>query len=294
MASRSSWESLSAAPSTGRPRVGSSSVRSSASCSRPMKTGRVAQFLGSTTRRAAACPCRRNRSFQEPDCRGSRRRPAKDETKLRLLRPPSNVGEEATVNLHSRDRAGTARLPAEADRISTQDRHVKKVIMAIAWVIDGPCLRTSRLTSTRMCCTIDRPRRYSSRARTAWRHASAGEADGRSGRTTSRPRSPPSTSLAGPFPPSCRSRWPTSRYALFGDPAWSAIGPFFYNQTRTGALGTEHSSTRSRSAGDCSRIAGHRRRSRRGGGRRQRGRPRGQQGRQAGDPRLLLPLPPRP
>ncbi len=43
----------------------------------------------------------------------------KDETKLRLLadRQRYKVGEEASVNLHSRDRAGTALLTWEADRI---------------------------------------------------------------------------------------------------------------------------------------------------------------------------------
>ena len=45
----------------------------------------------------------------------------KDETKLRLLadRQRYKVGEEASVNLHSRDRAGTALLTWEADRILT-------------------------------------------------------------------------------------------------------------------------------------------------------------------------------
>src|SRR5262249_19551042 len=45
----------------------------------------------------------------------------KDETKLRLLadRQRYKVGEEASVNLHSRDRSGTALLTWEADRILT-------------------------------------------------------------------------------------------------------------------------------------------------------------------------------
>ena len=53
----------------------------------------------------------------------------KDETKLRLLadRQRYKVGEEASVNLHSRDRAGTALLTWEADRISDlQDRQLER------------------------------------------------------------------------------------------------------------------------------------------------------------------------
>ena len=52
----------------------------------------------------------------------------KDETKLRLLadRQRYKVGEEASVNLHSRDRAGTALLTWEADRIlELQARHAQ-------------------------------------------------------------------------------------------------------------------------------------------------------------------------
>ena len=64
----------------------------------------------------------------------------KDETKLRLLadRQRYKVGEEASVNLHSRDRAGTALLTWEADRILTY----KLVTLnegdnPVAWAVDG-------------------------------------------------------------------------------------------------------------------------------------------------------------
>ena len=71
----------------------------------------------------------------------------KDETKLRLLadRQRYKVGEEASVNLHSRDRTGTALLTWEADRILTY-----KIVglsegnNAVAWVVDGPSSPISR------------------------------------------------------------------------------------------------------------------------------------------------------
>ena len=77
----------------------------------------------------------------------------KDETKLRLLadRQRYKVGEEASVNLHSRDRAGTALLTWEADRILTY-----KIVSLnegnnpVAWVVDGAQFPNFTLTATRM------------------------------------------------------------------------------------------------------------------------------------------------
>ena len=77
----------------------------------------------------------------------------KDETKLRLLadRQRYKVGEEASVNLHSRDRAGTALLTWEADRILTY-----KIVglnegnNPLAWVVDGAQFPNFTLTATRM------------------------------------------------------------------------------------------------------------------------------------------------
>ena len=77
----------------------------------------------------------------------------KDETKLRLLaeRLRYKVGEEATVNLHSRDRAGTALLTWEADRIlSYKIVTLKEGDNPIAWAIDGPQFPNFTITSTRM------------------------------------------------------------------------------------------------------------------------------------------------
>ena len=77
----------------------------------------------------------------------------KDETKLRLLadRQRFKVGEEASVNLHSRDRAGTALLTWEADRIlSYKIVTLKEGDNTVAWAIDGPQFPNFTLTSTRM------------------------------------------------------------------------------------------------------------------------------------------------
>ena len=76
----------------------------------------------------------------------------KDETKLRLLadRQRFKVGEEATVNLHSRGRAGAAMLAWEADRIlSYKIVTLKEGDNPIAWAIDGPQFPNFTLTSTR-------------------------------------------------------------------------------------------------------------------------------------------------
>ena len=76
-----------------------------------------------------------------------------DETRLRLLaeRLRYKVGEEATVNLHSRDRAGTALLTWEADRIlSYKIVTLKEGDNPIAWAVDGPQFPNFTLTSTRM------------------------------------------------------------------------------------------------------------------------------------------------
>ena len=65
----------------------------------------------------------------------------KDETKLRLLadRQSYKVGEEASVNLHSRGRPGTALLTWEADRILTYKLvRLEEGDNPVAWAVDGP------------------------------------------------------------------------------------------------------------------------------------------------------------
>ena len=77
----------------------------------------------------------------------------KDDTKLRLLADRLNykVGEEASVNLHSRGRAGAALLTWEADRILTY-RIVKLAEgdNPIGWAVDGPQFPNFTLTAARM------------------------------------------------------------------------------------------------------------------------------------------------
>lgn len=71
----------------------------------------------------------------------------KDETKLRLLadRQRYKVGEEASVNVHSRDRAGTALLTWEADRIlNYKIVSLKEGNNPVAWAVDGRSSPTSR------------------------------------------------------------------------------------------------------------------------------------------------------
>ncbi len=77
----------------------------------------------------------------------------KDETKLRLLadRQSYKVGEEASVNLHSRGRSGTAILTWEADRIlSYRIVRLAEGDNAVAWAIDGPQFPNFTLTASRM------------------------------------------------------------------------------------------------------------------------------------------------
>src|SRR4029077_14838713 len=77
----------------------------------------------------------------------------KDETRLRLLadRQTYKVGEEASVNLHSRGRAGTALLAWEADRILRYKLvRVEEGANAIAWSIDGAQFPNFTLAAVRM------------------------------------------------------------------------------------------------------------------------------------------------
>ena len=78
----------------------------------------------------------------------------KDETKLRLLadRQRYKVGEEASVNLHSRGRAGTALLTWEADRILTYKLVTREATATTRspGPIDGPQFPNFTLTAARM------------------------------------------------------------------------------------------------------------------------------------------------
>ncbi len=170
----------------------------------------------------------------------------KDETKLRLLadRQRYKVGEEASVNLHSRDRAGTALLTWEADRILTYKLvTLKEGDNPVAWAIDGPQFPNFTLTSTRMWRNeFDQARLDIQVERDLRVTVDAGQADGRPGRAGRarghhrRPAWP-----AGRGRAVDRDGRPVAPAALRRP--LPAIGPFFYNQTRTGAFATEATNT---------------------------------------------------
>jgi len=169
-----------------------------------------------------------------------------DPTKLRLLadRQRYKVGEEAGVKLHSRERAGTALLTWEAHRILTY-----KIVTlhegdnAVAWAIDGSQFPNFTLTATRM-----------------WKsELDAAKLDievERDLRVTIAPAKP----VVGPSEPIelevttvdqlgrpvaaelSVAMVDQSLLRLFHD-SLPEIGPFFYNQTRTGAFATEATNT---------------------------------------------------
>ncbi len=244
--SRPRWSSWS------RARVKSPSARSPA---RPLstepKTGRGVDHLPRRrlTRGTVHPPRRGDRPVRQR--RSSPIEPSsisgkKDETKLRLLadRQRYKVGEEASVNLHSRGRAGTALLTWEADRIlSYRLVTLKEGDNAIAWPIDGAQFPNFTLTSTRMwqneCdqarldIQVDRDLRVTvTPARPIVGPGEPIELDVKAVDQLGRPVSA-ELSIA---------MVDQSLLRLFRDPL-PAIGPFFYNQTRTGAFGTEATNT---------------------------------------------------
>ena len=170
----------------------------------------------------------------------------KDETKLRLLadRQRFKVGEEASVNLHSRDRAGTALLTWEADRIlSYRIVTLKEGDNPLAWAIDNGQFPNFTLTSTRMwqneCdearldIQVERDLRVT--VAPAKPIVGPGEPVELEVTTVDQLGRPVSAELS-------IAMVDQSLLRLFNDPL-PAIGPFFYNQTRTGAFATEATNT---------------------------------------------------
>ncbi|HMF35108.1 MAG TPA: MG2 domain-containing protein, partial [Isosphaeraceae bacterium] len=169
-----------------------------------------------------------------------------DETKLRILaeRQRYKVGEEASVNLHSRGRAGTALLTWEADRILTY----KLVTVSdgdnpIGWAIDGPQFPNFTLTATRMWenkfdeAKLDIEVERDLRVTVAPVKPLVGPGDDVELEVTTvdqlgRPASA-EISIA---------MIDRSLLRLYGD-RMPPIGAFFYNQTRTGAFSTEATNT---------------------------------------------------
>jgi len=170
----------------------------------------------------------------------------KDETKLRLLaeRLRYKVGEEATVNLHSRDRDGTALLTWEADRIlSYKIVTLKEGDNPIGWAIDGPQFPNFTLTSTRMWrnefdrANLDIEVERELRVSVAPSKPVVGPGDPVELEVTTVDQ------LGRPVSAELSIAMVDQALLRIHEDRLPAIGPFFYNQTRTGAFATEATNT---------------------------------------------------
>jgi len=170
----------------------------------------------------------------------------KDETTLRLLsdRQSYKVGEEASVNLHSRGHAGTALLTWEADRILSY-RVVTLAAGAnpVGWAVDGGQFPNFTLTASRMAGADFDQARLDFRVE-------------RDLRVTVEPAKP----AVGPGD---EAEFVVTTVDQLGRPVAAEvsvalvdrsllrqfedklppIGPFFYDQTRTGAFSTDSTNT---------------------------------------------------
>jgi prepilin-type processing-associated H-X9-DG protein len=170
----------------------------------------------------------------------------KDETKLRLLadRQRYKVGEEGSVNLHSRDRAGTALLTWEADRIlSYKLVSLQAGNNPVAWAIDGAQFPNFTLTAARMAgnefdkanldIQVERDLRVTvAVARPAVGPGEPVELDVTTADQLGRP-------VAAELSIAVVD---SSLLRLFNDNL-PAIGPYFFGQTRTGAFVSEATNT---------------------------------------------------
>ena len=170
----------------------------------------------------------------------------KDETKLRILadRQTYKVGEEASVNLYSRGRAGIAVLAWEADRIlSYKLVDLRDGDNRVAWVVDGPQFPNFTLTAARMAGTafdeakLDIKVERDLRVTVAPLKATVGpddevEVDITTVDQLGRP-------VAAEVSLALVDR---SLLRLYGDKLPN-IGTYFYDQTRTGAFATKATNT---------------------------------------------------
>jgi uncharacterized protein YfaS (alpha-2-macroglobulin family)/tetratricopeptide (TPR) repeat protein len=169
-----------------------------------------------------------------------------DETKLRILadRQRYKLGEEASVNLHSRGRAGTALLTWEADRILTY----KLVTLRdgdnpIGWAVDGPQFPNFTLTAARMweskfdqaSLDIQVERELKVTVAPVKPTVEPGEDVELEVTAVDQLGRPAAAELS-------IALIDRSLLRLFADNL-PAIGQFFYSQTRTGAFSTESTNT---------------------------------------------------
>jgi alpha-2-macroglobulin len=170
----------------------------------------------------------------------------KDEMKLRLLadRVRFKVGDEASVNLHSRGRDGTALLTWEADRIlSYRIVSLKEGDNALAWAVDNGQFPNFTLTATRMWqnesdearldLQVDRELRVT--VTPAKPSVGPGDPIELDITTVDQLGRPVSAELS-------IAMVDQSLLRLFHD-RLPEIGSFFYNQTRTGAFATQVTNT---------------------------------------------------
>ncbi len=170
----------------------------------------------------------------------------KDETKLRLLadRQRFKVGEEASVNLHSRDRSGTALLTWEADRILTY-----KIVSLnagnnpLGWLVEGTQFPNFTLTATRMVQNeLDQARLDVQVERDLKVEISVAKA-------AVAPGDPVDIDvttvdqLGRPVPAELSIAVVDQSLLRIYNDSLPPIGPFFFGQTRTGAFATEATNT---------------------------------------------------
>jgi uncharacterized protein YfaS (alpha-2-macroglobulin family)/TolA-binding protein len=166
---------------------------------------------------------------------------AKDETKLRLLadRLSYKVGETAKVNLHSRVPAGPALIAWEADRIiQYRISDLKEGENPLEWAVEGPQFPNFTLTAARMSSGRFDEARLDIRV----------ERDLRVTVAPKRPTAGPNEEVEVEITTADQLGRPVaaevslalvdlSLLRLFDD-GQTPIGPYFYNQTRTGAFAT--------------------------------------------------------
>jgi TolA-binding protein len=166
---------------------------------------------------------------------------AKDQTRLRILADRLNykVGETAEINLHSRDAAGPALIAWEADRV-LQYRLVdlNEGPNRLTWAVEGPQFPNFTLTAARMSSNrfdearldvrVERDLRVSLRPRKP--AVTPGEVVEVDVETVDQMGKPVAAELSVALVD-------RSLLRLFND-TLPAIGPYFYNQSRTGAFAT--------------------------------------------------------
>jgi TolA-binding protein len=169
-----------------------------------------------------------------------------DEIKLRLLadRQEYKVGEEAAVNLHSRGRAGTALLTWEADRVlKYRIVPVREGDNAVSWSVDGAQFPNFTLTATRMWQNQSDQARLDIKVERDLRVIVT------AAKGTVGPGEPVDLDvtavdqLGRPVAAELSIAMVDQALLRVHGDKLPEIGPFFYNQVRTGAFATESTNT---------------------------------------------------